>query len=107
MILRKTLIGIHFWNPLEERMNGSFDIDPYKAVLYIILKLGYLTKLEAGNLVVLLKNQEDVERVITEILQKRASGQQFPMWLKPDGSENMDIGNPVTHMFSLYYVQII
>ena len=102
IILRKTLMGIHFWNPLEEHMNGSFDIDPYKAVLYIILKLGHLTKLEAGNLVVLLKNQEEVEIAITQILQKRNSGQQFPMWLNSDGSLNNDINNTVTHMFSLY-----
>jgi len=102
IVLRKSLLSIHFWNPIEENMNGSFDIDPYKAVLYMLLKLGHLTKLEAGNIVVLIRNQDDVERGVNQILQKRNSGQQFPMWLNPDGSENMDITNPVTHMFSLY-----
>ena len=102
IVLRKSLLSIHFWNPIEENMSGSFDIDPYKAVLYMLLKLGHLTKLEAGNIVVLIRNQDDVERGVNQILQKRNSGQQFPMWLNPDGSENMDITNPVTHMFSLY-----
>jgi len=101
-ILRKSLIGISFWNPLETRMNKDFDINPFKAVLYLLLKLGHLSKLEVGNVVIFIKNQDELEEAITRIREKRGSGEEFPPWLKPDGKTISDVNNPVQHMFSLY-----
>lgn len=102
MALRRSLLDIHFWNPSETKMRKDFNIYPYKAVLYLLLKLDYLTKLEIGNKVVLLKKETELDDVVEDIKKSREEKKTYPSWTKLDGKKNMDIENPVVHMMSLY-----
>ncbi|MBT3407640.1 hypothetical protein HN415_03055, partial [Candidatus Woesearchaeota archaeon] len=64
---------------------------------------GYLTKLEAGNKLIYVKKDSELDKIISEIKEKRTNNEEYPFWYKEDGSTtDASINNPIQHMFSLY-----
>jgi hypothetical protein len=65
--LRRACENIMFWNPTEKDMNRDFDVNPYVAVLRLLIDLGYLSKLEIENYVIKIKNNVEIQKVLNEI----------------------------------------
>ena len=95
VLLRKCLEDLYYWNLAEENMSQDFDIYPYRATLFIISRLNYLTKKEIGNYLIKLKSDDEIEKLIKEIQENRNK----KLELK---ELDINFGNRATWVMSLF-----
>ncbi|MHA1381631.1 MAG: AAA family ATPase [Candidatus Helarchaeota archaeon] len=66
-ILTKSCEKLKFKNPTEKYMDDDFEIYPYYASLYLLLKLGHLSYEEIENYVIEIKNHDELDDVVGKI----------------------------------------
>lgn len=94
LVLRRACESIEFWNPVETGLARDFDIRPYAATLYALLRLGYLSNREIEKHVIKIKKRVQVDAAIQNIERDRVSSATY--------SPSIDERNRAQWMMSLF-----
>lgn len=92
--LRKTCESMEFWNPVETDMARDFNIKPYATVIYLLMRLGYLSNREIEKYVLRIKNQGQIDSTIQSIKNARRTQSYY--------SPTTDEKNRASWMMSLF-----